>query len=176
MASPGIGHEPDCNAPPVFGASEHYLDAITIYVAALVAFHDILVRPPATNADLHSLSANAFRSRSASYPRSASSRSAFGRSPGSAAAGVVADLSGQHVEPYQAAFRISDGVQFPSQATFCPIDLLTASTLFCTQFASRALCLHRDPIDYDRVRIGPLAERLTMIRAKITSSLQRFKC
>ena len=75
-------------------------------------------------------SSKAFRSRSASCPRSASSRSAFRRSPGSAAAGVVADLSGRHMEAHRATFRISDGVQICVQATFPPTDPSTAPPIF----------------------------------------------
>ncbi len=113
---PGIGRDPGCDAPPVRAAAEHDLDAITPSVSALVVFHDRLVRLPAMHADLYSLSANAFRSQSASWPRSTSSHSAFGRSPGSAAAGAVADLSGRDMDPHLAALRISDGGQFAVHA------------------------------------------------------------
>ena len=112
----GIGVDPGYDAPPVFRAPDHDLDVIMPSVAARVVFHDRLVRLLAEDADLYSLSANAFLSQSASCPRSANSHSAFGRSPGSTAAGVVADLSGQHMDPHLAALRISNGVQFAVHA------------------------------------------------------------
>ena len=133
----GIGRDPGRDAPPVLEASEHDPDAITPPVAALVVFHDLPVRLPTNDADRYS----------------ASSHSAFGRSPSCAATGVVADLSGRQIEPHRAALRISDSVQLPVQATFPPTDL-SAAPLFCMQTASRALCFQRGRIDHVRVWIS----------------------
>ena len=106
--------------------TQHDLDAITPSVAARVVLYDLLVRLPARDADRYS----------------ASSYSALGRSPSSAATGMVSDLSSRYVEPHQAAFRISDGVQLPVQTAFPTTDP-SAAPLLCTQAASHALCLQR---------------------------------
>ena len=149
---PGIGRDPDCDAQPVLGPSEHDLDAITPSVAAHVVFHDRVARLPTRDGVLPS---NAYRSRSALCPRSTSSHSAFGRSPGSAADGVVADLPGRHVR--------TSSVGLPHQlrrADLCsghrsPDRSVDRAPHFFTRAASRALCIQRGRIDHDRVRIDP---------------------
>lgn len=110
------------------------------------------MRLPARDEDL---STNGSRSQSRPCPRFASGHSAFDGSHGSATAGVVTDFAVQHMESHRAAFRISDGVQFPVKDACRPTDPSTPSTLFCTRAASRALCLHIGRIDHDRVRISP---------------------
>lgn len=123
-------------------AAEHALDTITPSITALVVFYDLLVRLPARNADLYSLVFQHF-----SQPVSVMSpvhQQPLDRSPGCAATGTVAELSGRHMEPHLAAFRINDVMQSPVQATFRPTDPSTERPFFFERKLQPVRCAFRE--------------------------------
>ena len=123
---------------PILQATEHYLDPVSSFVAALVVFDGLVARLSAWDAGRYSLIYKGLTEPIRVIPPVSQQPvgvwEAIHKSSG---ASVITELASGHEEPDRPSNPIGDGMQLRVHAAFCPPDqtstppFLTAGSMPC---------------------------------------------